>query len=259
MTDGARPIRAAVVDDEDLARGLVRELLAPHADVTVVAECRDGFEAVKALLDAKPDLVFLDVQMPKLSGFEVLELVPAPPAVVFLTAYEQYALRAFEVEAVDYLLKPCTRERFDAALERARRSLSREGGSGEAPPSPRFRELGERAAPPGARATRIVVRDGATVTVIPVDRVDFVTSEDDYVRIRAAGKEHLKWETLSGLAERVDPGRFVRIHRTCLLNVDRLRRFEANRAILADGTELPVSRTGHARLKELFGEGGTRA
>ncbi len=245
-----RPLGVVIVDDEDLARALLREYLAAHPDVTVLAECANGFEAVKAVAETKPDVLFLDVQMPRLDGFEVLELVERDaegrPAVVFVTAYDQYALRAFDANAVDYLLKPFDRTRFDTALERARGRI----GAGRPPaPGGPLRE---------GPLARVVVKDGATITVLPVDAIDFAKAEDDYVLLRAGGKSHLKQQTLASLEEALPKGRFVRIHRSFLLNLDRLQKVEpsetgAPTAVLADGTRLPVSRAGAQRLNEILG------
>ncbi len=262
------PIRVVLVDDEAPARSLLREYLAAHPGVEVVAECANGFEAVKVILEKRPELVFLDVQMPKLDGFEVLELLePDPraagaPAVIFCTAFDEYALQAFEVHAVDYLLKPFGRERLAEALGRARERLalaaSRAPESAETPPSPSGSALARTARGAGRHAERIVVRDGAQVHVLPVERVDYLEAQDDYVAIHAGGKAHLKHQTLSELAEALDPDRFVRVHRSFVANVERIARIELlakdqRVAVLHDGRQLPISRTGHDRLKELLG------
>jgi two-component system LytT family response regulator len=245
-------LRVAIVDDEAPARGLLREYLAAHAGVEVVAECSNGFEAVKRLGELAPDVVFLDIQMPKLDGFEVLDLLERPPVVVFVTAYDEYALRAFEVHAVDYVLKPVTRERLAAALERARARL---GAAAPPPPSPAT--LAAAARPPGQHVERLLEKDGPNVHVIPVDQVDWIEAQDDYVGIHAAGKTHLKPQPLAEVAAGLDPARFVRVHRSYVLNVERLARLElyakdSYLAVLGDGKQIPVSRAGHARLKELL-------
>jgi two-component system, LytTR family, response regulator len=255
VTAGPGPLSALVVDDEPLARELLRELLGRLPGVTVVAECANGFEAVRAIAEKAPDVVFLDVQMPKLDGFEVLSLLPkredGRPAVVFVTAYDQYAVRAFEANAVDYLLKPFDRARLAAALERAR---SRLAAGRAAPPE----GLAAAARDPARPVSRVVVRDGPDITVLPVATIDWVKAEDDYVLLRSGGRDHLKAETLSGLEAQLPADRFVRIHRSYLLNLDRLVRLEAGptgapSAILRDGTELPVSRAGARRLRERIG------
>jgi len=244
-------LRVAIVDDEELARRVLREYLAAHPDVEIVAECANGFEAVQAVAERSPDLLLLDVQMPKLDGFEVLELIERDLPVIFVTAYDEYAVRAFEVHAVDYLLKPFAPERLAAALDRAR---GRTAGA-----SPRPLPLAElRAAAGAARRPleRILVRDGARVHVIPVDRLDYAEARDDYVSLRSGGKEFLKHQALAELEGQLDPARFVRIHRGYLLNLDRLAKIElyakdSRVAVLADGTQLPLSRAGYARLREI--------
>jgi two-component system LytT family response regulator len=256
----AERVRVLLVDDEAPARSLLREYLGAHEGVEVIGESANGFEAVKAITEQRPDLVFLDVQMPKLDGFEVLELVapePGAPAVIFCTAYDEYALRAFEVHAVDYLLKPFGRERLAEALGRARERLvlaaARTQGAALAPPA--AGALAAAARGQGRFAERIVVRDGAQVHVIPAEQVDYVEAQDDYVAIHGGGRSHLKHQTLAELAEALDPERFVRIHRSYVVNVDRIARVELlakdQRVVfLRDGRQLPVSRSGHDRLRE---------
>jgi two-component system, LytTR family, response regulator len=246
------PLRVAIVDDEELARRLVREYLTDVEDVEVVAECANGFEAVKVVTEVRPDLLLLDVQMPKLTGFEVVELIGREQAVVFVTAYDQYALRAFEVHAVDYLLKPFERDRLLEALARARARLA----SREPSRAPEVAAAAVAEARPRP-LERVLVRDGSKVHVVPVGRIDYVQAQDDYVSIRTEGRELLKEQTLGDLEAALDPARFVRIHRSYLLNVDRLARVEpaskdSRVAILKDGTELPVSRTGYQRLEQLL-------
>jgi two-component system LytT family response regulator len=247
-------MKALIIDDEDLARAVVREHLTAHPDMEVAAECANGFEALKAAAQHQPDLIFLDIQMPKLDGFEVLELLEAEgkrPAVVFVTAYDQHAMRAFETHAVDYLLKPFSKERFDAALAKARVLLAN-----PAAPPPPATELAT-AARQGKPLERIVVKDGPKVTVVHLDRLDWVQAQDDYVLLRTEGKNLLKQQTLASLESQLDPGRFIRIHRSYILNLDRLVRVEQDSkehrdAILRDGTRLPVSRAGYQRLRELW-------
>ena len=262
-------IRVVLVDDEAPARSLLREYLGAHAGVEVVGECANGFEAVKAIAELAPDLVFLDVQMPKLDGFEVLELLDPAPAVIFCTAYDEYALQAFEVHAVDYLLKPFGRERLAEALTRARERLAASAiGRGAVPAAAaseaRAEEPAARAAlaraarGPGRHAERIVVRDGAQVHVVPAERVDYLEAQDDYVAVHVGNATHLKHQSLSDLAESLDPDKFVRLHRSYAVNVERIARIELlakdqRVAVLHDGRQLPVSRSGHERLKELLG------
>jgi two-component system LytT family response regulator len=243
-------LRVVIVDDEDLARLVVREYLAAMSDVDVVAECANGFEAVKAVSDLQPDLLILDVQMPKLNGFEVLELVGRDVAVVFVTAFDQYAIRAFEVHAVDYLLKPFSAERLAAAIDRVRERL----GRGDPLPVKELAAAGQSGQEP---ARRILVRDGPRVHVLPVEKIDYIQAQDDYVCFRCDGKEYLKEQTLADLESALDPAKFVRIHRSYVLNLDRLARVETDErenriAMLADGRRLPISRAGYGRLSALL-------
>ena len=206
-------IRAILVDDEDLARQILREYLSQEEDVEIVAECANGFDAVKAIAEWKPDLAFLDVQMPKLDGFEVLELVDTELAVVFVTAYDQYAMKAFEAAAVDYLLKPFDENRLRTALEKARRRL------GERAPRPQTAELKQAARAPGQWPERIVVKDGTRVHIIPVGQLEYAEAQDDYVALHSGGKNYLKQQTISSLEESLDPAKFVRVHRSFLINL----------------------------------------
>ena len=246
-------MRALIVDDEPLARSLLAEQLAELGGVEIVGEAGNGFEAVKRCEELHPDLVFLDIQMPKLSGFEVLELLgDGAPAVVFVTAYDEYALKAFAVHAVDYLLKPVDTERLAAALARARRRLA------EAAAPPDAAGLAAAARPPGRPLERVLLREEGRIHVLPAVRIDYDEARDDYLLFVAGALRLKKQQTLSELEAQLDPGRFVRIHRSYLLNVERLARLESYGkeswlAFLADGARLPVSRSGYARLKDLLG------
>ena len=246
-------IRALLVDDEDLARHALRELLKSHPEVEIAGECANGFEAVKAVAEQKPNLIFLDVQMPKLTGFDVLELIGTEIPVIFVTAYDQHAMRAFEVHAVDYLLKPVGRERFEAALTRAKDR----GAEKRLMPS----ELAAAARPAQQFLDRVVIRDGTRVTLIPVAKLDYVEAQDDYVALASHGAKHLKQQTIASLEAALDPARFVRVHRSYIVNLERVARIEpygkdSRLAILTDGTRLPVSRAGYARLKSLLDDRG---
>jgi two-component system LytT family response regulator len=245
-------LRALVVDDEEPARRLLAEYLARLPDWELAGECANGFEAVRAAAQLRPDLVLLDVQMPKLDGFEVLDLLGEDaPAVIFVTAHDEHALRAFAVHAVDYLLKPVAPERFAQALDRAAARLR----SGERPPA---RALLESSRPQGRFLERIAVREAeGRVEVVAVDGLDFVEAHDDYVRLATGGKKLVKQMTLQQLEAQLDPRRFVRIHRSFLLNIERLARIDlyakdSRAALLRDGTKLPVSRAGYERLRTLL-------
>ena len=243
-------IRALIVDDEDLARQILREYLANESDIEIAGECSNGFDAVKAAIELKPDLVFLDVQMPKLDGFEVLDLIPSETAVVFVTAYDQYAIKAFDAAAVDYLLKPFELSRFQTAVERARRRLQ------EKAPHASANDLRQNASPPGQHLQRIVIRDNTRVHIIAVDQLDYAEAEDDYVALHSGGKKYLKQQTISSLEASLDPARFVRVHRSFIINLEKLGKIEpytkdTKLAILSDGSQIPVSRAGYMRLREL--------
>jgi len=243
-------LRVVVVDDEPLARAVVREYVAAHPGVEIVAECANGFEAVKAVSELSPDLMFLDVQMPKLSGFEVLELIGRSVPVVFTTAYDECALNAFEVHAIDYLLKPFSAERFAEALMRTRERLA----AREVTP---IEALVDEHRAKQTPVERVLIRDGSKVHVLPVDKIDYVEAQDDYVAFHSDGKSYLKDQTLAAVESLLDPARFVRIHRSYLLNIDRIARVElyakdSRVAILRDGAKLPVSRSGYARLAKLL-------
>ena len=247
-----RKWKALIVDDEELARKLLREMLASHPEIEIVGECGNGMEAVKAVAEHEPELLFLDVQMPKLSGFDVLELVdPAGLAVIFVTAFDQYAMKAFDVHAVDYLLKPYSKERFEAALERAK--------SQKAEKAPDAAALAASARPAGQFLERIVVKDGTKVTLVPTAKLDYVEALDDYVSLATEGKKLLKQQTISSLEAALDPAVFVRIHRSFVVNFERVSRIEpygkeSKVAVLRNGVKLPVSRAGYERLRKVMGE-----
>lgn len=248
-------LRAVIADDEELARGILREYIERQenqAGIEIVAECANGFEAVKACAELRPDILFLDIQMPKLDGFEVLELIDRDVAVVFVTAFDQYAMRAFDAAAVDYLLKPFGAERFRIALEKVRRRV------GEVRPASMPETLQNAARPAGAHLERIVVRDGAKVHVIPAGKLDYAEAQDDYVSLRSEGKSWLKQQTIASLEAALDPRRFVRLHRSYVVNIDRITRIEPNTkdtwlAVLTDGSRIPVSRGGYAKFNALIG------
>ncbi|HUP65287.1 MAG TPA: response regulator [Thermoanaerobaculia bacterium] len=245
----SRPIRTVIVDDEPLARELVREFLSEDEEFEIVAECGNGFDAVKAVSEHNPDVLLLDIQMPKLDGFEVLELLDQSPLVVFITAHDEHAVRAFEVHAVDYLLKPFSVERFREVMRRVRIRLDE--GVGRGLPV-------ARSALRGGPAQRILVRlEEGKIEVIPTVKLDYAEAQDDAIDLVTGGRRLRKQQTLGDLESELDPSRFVRIHRSYLLNLDRLERVEpyakdSRVAVLRDGTKLPISRAGYARLRELL-------
>jgi two-component system, LytTR family, response regulator len=243
-------IQTIIVDDEEPARLLLREYLTQRNDIHIAAECSNGFEAVKALTELKPDLAILDIQMPKLNGFEVLELTEKPPAIIFATAYDQFAVKAFELHAIDYLLKPFSKERLDEALDhvalqlKTKKTLPVEALAAAAGMKPAIIE-------------RVLVKDGSKVHVIPVDKIDYIEAEDDYVAIKVEGKSHLKQQRMAQLEKMLDPAKFVRVHRSSIINLERIARIElyakdSRMAILKDGTKLLISRAGYDKLKKLL-------
>lgn len=249
MTTDSAPLRVLIVDDEPLARQVARQHAEAQPGVEVVGECANGYEAVRAVSDVVPDVIVLDVQMPKLSGFDVLELIGTGPAVIFATAHDEFALKAFEVHAVDYLLKPFSGARMGEALERARTRLASATPGGTAALRDALRQV---------RVDRVLVRDGHKVHVVPVDRLDYVQAQDDYVMLQTGDRGLLKEQPLSSLEAQLDPSRFVRIHRSYLINLARLERVELEAkdrrvAVLTTGVRLPVSRSGHQRLTAALG------
>lgn len=249
-------IRACIVDDEPLARERIRLMVAQEPDVEVVGEAGDGTEAVELVRRAKPDLLFLDVQMPGLDGFGVLQALEAdiPPAVIFVTAYDQYALQAFEVHALDYLLKPFNSRRFKKAMQRARGELTR-----EAAPEMNERLLSLLEGLRSDRRTpeRIVLKSAGRVSFLKVDEVDWIEAEGNYVRLHVGAHSHLLRETMKNIEARLDPERFIRIHRSTIVNTDRIKElhplFHGEYAvILRDGTRLTASRGPDNKLRRLL-------
>jgi two-component system LytT family response regulator len=243
-------MRTIIVDDEALARAVLREHLNAHADVEIVAECANGFEAVKAIAERAPDLVFLDIQMPKLDGFEVVELAGAKTHYVFVTAYDQFALRAFDVHALDYLLKPFSAERLAQALAHVRARLG-------TPAPAAVHALVEAAQSRHLPLTRILIRDGARVHVIPAERIDHIEAQDDYVAICADGRRWLKSQRLADLESQLDAQTFLRVHRSWIVNLNAVVRIEpagkdGHCAVLKSGARIPVSRSGYPKIRQLI-------
>jgi two-component system, LytTR family, response regulator len=250
----ASPRRVLVADDEAPARALLRELVAARPGLELVGEAADGLEAVELAREQRPDLLFLDVQMPRLDGFEVLELLDRAVGVIFTTAYDRYALQAFEVNAIDYLLKPFGEARFAEALARAELRLG--GGravSGSA--------LAAAARPEGSYALRLVIKDGARVELLPVAALDYARAQGDYLELVSGTRSWLKEQTLQDLEASLDPARFLRLHRSYLVQADRVARIEptskdARAAVLVTGVRLPVSEAGLSRLQAWLGGAG---
>lgn len=251
-------IRTLIVDDEPLARARIRGLLAEEPDVEVVGECTNGLEAIEAIEERQPDLVFLDVQMPQVDGFSVVEAVGSErmPTTIFVTAYDQFAIRAFDAQALDYLLKPYPEERFRNALERARRAV----GVRTAQPAGRqdIAALVSMLAEQRERPERVVVRSGAKIGFVEISAIDWVQSEGNYLRLHTGKTSHLVRETLAGLEMRLDPKQFVRIHRSTMVNVRAVKQLESvfqgeYVVMLHDGTKLTSSKTYRRRLEDALG------
>jgi two-component system LytT family response regulator len=247
-------MRVIIVDDELLARAVLREHLEAYPDVEIAGECANGFEAVKAIAELAPDLVFLDIQMPRLDGFEVVELAGAKTQYVLVTAYDQFALRAFEVHALDYLLKPFSRERLEQALQHARERLGGpQAGAAASGAVAAAQEAARRRTP----LERILIRDGSRVQVIPAAQIDYIEAQDDYVQVVAAGRAWLKSQRLAELEEQLDPGAFLRVHRSYIVSLAAIERIDPSGkdghcAVLHGGARIPVSRSGYQKLKELM-------
>lgn len=244
--------RALIIDDEPLARMVVAEYLQHYPQIELLQECGDGFEGVKAIMHHQPDLIFLDVQMPKINGFEMLELVEQPPAVIFTTAFDEYAIKAFETHAVDYLLKPFSRERFSKAVDKY---LAQ---NNPAPQQQKTEELLNAVTQTSAAQERVVVKTGTKVKIIPVQDILYLAADDDYVNIHTAEGSFLKNKTMSFFEQALDSKQFVRVHRSYILKISEITRIDpfekdAHLAILKSGAKIPVSKAGYVKLKQVLG------
>jgi two-component system LytT family response regulator len=244
--------KAIIIDDEPLARSIVKEYLAFYPQIELVEECNDGFQGVKAIQQHKPDIVFLDIQMPKINGFEMLELIDDSPEIIFTTAFDEYAIRAFEAHAVDYLLKPFSKERFSKAVDKwlNRQVPIQEKSATEA--------LLQSTTHSPSQSERIVVKTGGRIKIIPLHEIQYLEAADDYVRIFTADGTHLKKKTMSYFEEVLDPKLFVRVHRSYIVNVQLITRIDAYEkenqlAILTTGAKIPVSKNGYGKLKTVLG------
>jgi two-component system LytT family response regulator len=243
--------KVVIIDDEPLARSIVKEYLSSQPELEIVAECNDGFEGVKAILQHKPDLIFLDIQMPKINGFEMLELVDSTPSVIFTTAFDEYAIKAFETNAIDYLLKPFSKERFESALEKWKiKYLTNKETSVE----PLLNQISKQP----EENNRIVVRNGSDIRIVPVNDVVYIEAYDDYVKIFTKDTYYLKKKTMSYYEQILDPKLFFRTHRSFIINLQQLTRIEPMEknsyvAVLKSGKHIPLSRSGYSKLKEVLG------
>ncbi len=243
-------MKLIIIDDEPLARSIVKEYLQQYPQLAVVEECGDGFEGLKAIRNHEPDLILLDIQMPKINGFEMLELVDQPPAVIFTTAFDEFAIKAFEAHAVDYLLKPFSRERFDKAIQKW---ITQKNTAIK----PATLPLLESAAQSPMQRDRIVVKSGSKIKIIPVLDIYYLEASDDYVKIHTAEGSFLKTKTLTYFDKQLDPQQFVRSHRSYIINIQQVNRIdvhekESHVAILKSGHQVPVSQSGYSRVRQVL-------
>jgi len=243
--------KVIIIDDEPLARSIVKEYLQKHTQLQLMAECGDGFEGVKAIQQHQPDLIFLDIQMPKINGFEMLELLDNTPAVIFTTAFDEYAIKAFEAHAIDYLLKPFDQQRFDKALLKwqEQKTSSTEKNT---------QDLLETASQSPSQSQRIVIKDGSKIKIIPVHEVMYLEAADDYVKIHTKDGYFLKNKTMNHFEQALDKQQFVRSHRSYIVNVQQITRIDPYEkdnhvAVLRSGVKVPVSRSGYGKLREVLG------
>lgn len=263
----SHPITAVLIDDEPLARLIVNEYLQSYPNITVIQECNDGFEGLKAIQQFHPDLIFLDIQMPKINGFEMLELVENPPAVIFTTAFDEYAIRAFETHAVDYLLKPFSKERFDKALRKwmdqfepavAATPGTPANPATPAPPAVRQQSLLDTAAESPAQQQRVVVKTAGKIKIIPIEDIHYLEAADDYVKIHTHNGAFLKNRTMGYFEKVLDPSRFVRTHRSYIINIQQVTRIDpyekdSHLCVLSSGAQVPVSKAGYVKLRSVLG------
>ncbi len=247
-------IKTILIDDEPLSREIIKSYLTSYKNIEVVAECNDGFEGVKSIIQHQPDLIFLDIQMPKINGFEMLELLEKVPSVIFTTAFDEYAIRAFETNAVDYLLKPFSADRFRKAVDKflEKKSTANVGSKEDT------ETLLESVAASPNQAERVVVKTGNKVKIIPLHDIHFLEADDDYVKIITSEGSYLKNRTMQFYEKTLDPKFFVRVHRSFIVHVNQITRIdpyqkETHLAILRDGKQIPVSKTGYSKLKEILG------
>jgi len=245
------PIRAIIVDDEELARASLKLSLQKFRQISVINECSNGFEAVKSIKEFKPDVVFLDIQMPKLNGFDVVELLAdEAPQIIFVTAFDEYAIKAFDANALDYLLKPVNPDRLKIAIKRLEEKISIEA-------KPDFKNAVKEIVQKNLPLQRILIKENTKVHVIPVNEIIYFEAQDDYVLIQTLDKSYLKNERLANLEAELDPQVFIRIHRSFLVNIDYINRIESyskdsKLVKLKTGFEIPVSRSGYGKLKQIL-------
>lgn len=240
-------MRTIIIDDEPLARSLLAELLEEEKDIQIIGECGDGFDGLKSVQELQPDLIFLDIQMPKITGFEMLELLDTPPKVIFTTAYDEYALKAFDVNAVDYLLKPVNPQRLQKALDKARAGNDYD-----------TQQIRQKLPQLPEQTQRIVVKVNGNIKILPLAEIFYLESADDYVKVHTGDKYYLKHQTMGRFETQLPPQQFVRIHRSYMANVQHIHKLDLYEkdqycVVLRNDARLPVSRSGYSKLKEVLG------
>ena len=247
-----KKIKSVIIDDEKLAREIIKNYLKDNDKIELTGECSNGFDGIKIINEVKPDLIFLDIQMPKINGFEMLELLDDPPVIIFTTAFDQYALKAFEVNAIDYLLKPFSHERFDEALDKAYLKIS-----DKTKISSEIKKLVQQNESRSEFLDRIVIKDGPQISVVPAVSVKYLEAQDDYVMIYSDEGKFLKQKTMKYFEEHLNPKDFIRVHRSYIASVKRIKKIEllekeTYQIILEDKSSLPVSKSGYDKLKEIL-------
>jgi two-component system, LytTR family, response regulator len=246
-------LRVLIIDDEPLARQIVKEYLEKYTEIEVICECGDGFDGVKKITELKPDLIFLDIQMPKINGFEMLELLDEIPAVIFTTAFEEFALKAFDTNAIDYLLKPFSEERFAKAIQKWQLTIKNDSGNNQ-----KISELIENTPITSSQSNRIVIKLNGKIKIIPVTELNYIEASSDFVKIYTKEGMFLKSKTMNYFENCLDSTKFVRVHRSYILNIEQVTRLEQYEkdnyiAILKDNNKVPISKTGYQKLKEVMG------
>ena len=245
-------IKAIIIDDEPLARSIIMEYLQSYPDIQLLQECNDGFEGIKAIMQHQPDLVFLDIQMPKINGFEMLELIEKPPAIIFTTAFDEYAIKAFETHAIDYLLKPFGKDRFDKAMEKFKNQVSRQQQQSNT------ENLLQSESSGSLQNERIVVKSSGKIKIIPFHEILFLEAADDYVKIHTQEGAYLKNKTMAYFEQVLPKEQFARTHRSFIVNISEITRIdpyekENHLAILRSGSRVPVSKAGYGKLRSVLG------
>lgn len=245
-------IKAVIIDDEILAREVINKYLSNYSSIEVVSECSNGFEGIKAIGELMPKIVFLDIQMPKINGFEMLELIDDPPVIIFTTAFDQYAIKAFEVSAVDYLLKPFSEERFKEAIDKALVRLNNKAENDE-----KISQIVRHVDGSREKLERVIVKTGTKINIIPIEKLNWVEAQDDYVMLHTSEGRFLKQKRMKFFEDNLDPAQFVRVHRSYIVRISFIKQIElfekeSYKLVLHDGNKIPVSKSGYLKLKTIL-------